>query len=331
MDALQLAARHRQIARLLGAAGQDHRIVVALQAVGGEIEAGNRPSAMCQTDATKTVYWDWVNSNGFGGTSFSAPEVAGLAALVRDYFQQGFYPTGTATPANAMTPAGSLIKAVILASGEDLLTAASPSSSITLTKRYGSDTGYGRANLPAVLHIGSAAPFLWVQNNDTLGDGATKTFFYNITGNATPLRVMMTYYDAAGNALQKDADLRVTIGANGGVGVVGLPSVGGQLTAGQYFSKSNSGLLSASWHFAHCWFSAVAFESFIDSRNWPRTGPQPNATLLDRVPMLQLGGPDARISAIAGYGYETAVNVTPWPASSAQITECTFSTSSTVK
>jgi pimeloyl-ACP methyl ester carboxylesterase len=48
----------------------------------------------------------------------------------------------------------------------------------------------------------------------------------------------------------------------------------------------------------------------IDSRNWPSTGPQPNATLLDRVPMLQLGGPDARISAIAGFGYETAVNVT---------------------
>jgi pimeloyl-ACP methyl ester carboxylesterase len=48
----------------------------------------------------------------------------------------------------------------------------------------------------------------------------------------------------------------------------------------------------------------------IDSRNWPRTGPQPNATLLDRATMLQLGGPDARISAIAGYGFETAVNVT---------------------
>jgi pimeloyl-ACP methyl ester carboxylesterase len=48
----------------------------------------------------------------------------------------------------------------------------------------------------------------------------------------------------------------------------------------------------------------------IDSRNWPSTGPQPNATLLDRVPMLRLGGPDARISAIAGFGFETAVNVT---------------------
>ncbi|MEO6081308.1 MAG: hypothetical protein ABIQ86_16285 [Steroidobacteraceae bacterium] len=47
----------------------------------------------------------------------------------------------------------------------------------------------------------------------------------------------------------------------------------------------------------------------IDPRNWPSTGPQPNATLLDRVTMLQLGGPDPRISAIAGFGFETAVKV----------------------
>lgn len=48
----------------------------------------------------------------------------------------------------------------------------------------------------------------------------------------------------------------------------------------------------------------------IDPRNWPMTGPQPNATLLDRVPLLQLGGPDARISAIAGYGFQTPVHLT---------------------
>lgn len=44
----------------------------------------------------------------------------------------------------------------------------------------------------------------------------------------------------------------------------------------------------------------------LNQRNWPPTGPQPNATLLDRVRFLELGGADGRISAIAGYGFQTA-------------------------
>ncbi len=181
--------------------------------VGGEQMAANRPNQMCQTDGSKVVYWDYQNLNGLGGTSFSAPQVAGLAALARDYFVKGFYPTGTATPANTVTPSGSLIKAVILASGEDMLTTSSPTVQ-TINKRYSNDVGYGRANLPGALHIGSGAPFLWIQNDVTLGEAATQTFFYNINGNGLPLRVMMVYYDDDGNALVEDIDLKVTIGAN---------------------------------------------------------------------------------------------------------------------
>jgi pimeloyl-ACP methyl ester carboxylesterase len=47
----------------------------------------------------------------------------------------------------------------------------------------------------------------------------------------------------------------------------------------------------------------------FDARNWPSRGPQPNATLLERVGMLQLGGADPRISSIAGYGFDTAINI----------------------
>ena len=48
------------------------------------------------------------------GTSMSTPVVAGAVALVRQYFMQGYYPTGAAVAANAFTPTGPLLKAVLL-------------------------------------------------------------------------------------------------------------------------------------------------------------------------------------------------------------------------
>ena len=52
------------------------------------------------------------------GTSMATPIAAGNAALVQQYFQEGWYPTGVKTPTNSMQPSGALIKAVLL--GETL-------------------------------------------------------------------------------------------------------------------------------------------------------------------------------------------------------------------
>lgn len=49
--------------------------------------------------------------------------------------------------------------------------------------------------------------------------------------------------------------------------------------------------------------------NLFDARNWPSRGPQPNATLLERATMLELGGADPRICSIAGYGFDTAINI----------------------
>src|SRR5439155_18587326 len=49
------------------------------------------------------------------GTSWSAPTIAGAAALVRQYYTDGFYPTGVATPANAFMPSAALLKATLIA------------------------------------------------------------------------------------------------------------------------------------------------------------------------------------------------------------------------
>jgi hypothetical protein len=56
------------------------------------------------------------------GTSQSTPTVAGLAALVRQYFADGYYPPTQvgAAPVNAFNASAALVKAMIIASGQRL-------------------------------------------------------------------------------------------------------------------------------------------------------------------------------------------------------------------
>jgi len=51
----------------------------------------------------------------------SCPGVAGAVLLIRQYFMEGFYPSGTKVPSDGFTPSGALIKGVILNSGRAML------------------------------------------------------------------------------------------------------------------------------------------------------------------------------------------------------------------
>jgi hypothetical protein len=44
----------------------------------------------------------------------AAPVVAGGAALTRQYYLDGFYPSGRASKQDAFTPSGALIKATLI-------------------------------------------------------------------------------------------------------------------------------------------------------------------------------------------------------------------------
>jgi len=54
------------------------------------------------------------------GTSWASPSVAGAAALVRQYYTDGFYPTGVATTADRFTPSAALLKATLIAGARPL-------------------------------------------------------------------------------------------------------------------------------------------------------------------------------------------------------------------
>jgi hypothetical protein len=54
------------------------------------------------------------------GTSFSAPVVAGNAALVRQYFEEGWFPCGSKGCGRSIDPSGSLVKAVLMNGAQSL-------------------------------------------------------------------------------------------------------------------------------------------------------------------------------------------------------------------
>uniref|UniRef100_A0A0C1NDC5 Peptidase S8/S53 domain-containing protein n=1 Tax=Tolypothrix bouteillei VB521301 TaxID=1479485 RepID=A0A0C1NDC5_9CYAN len=50
----------------------------------------------------------------------ASPAVAGAAALIRQYFTEGWYPSGSPTPADAIVPTGALLRSMLINAGQDM-------------------------------------------------------------------------------------------------------------------------------------------------------------------------------------------------------------------
>src|SRR5262249_19151906 len=53
-------------------------------------------------------------TNSGGGTSYAAPIAVGASALVRQYFTDGFYPSGAKNAPDALQPTAALVKAMLI-------------------------------------------------------------------------------------------------------------------------------------------------------------------------------------------------------------------------
>ncbi|HEV8376823.1 MAG TPA: S8 family serine peptidase [Candidatus Polarisedimenticolia bacterium] len=110
VDANKMASYSSQ-----GAACDDRR-KPTLVAPGGDTLPGNglRPIVTADTSGTAC---DGTPNNKYGphgGTSFAHPAVAGSAALVRQYYTEGWYPSGIKTPVQSFIPSAALIKATLI-------------------------------------------------------------------------------------------------------------------------------------------------------------------------------------------------------------------------
>ncbi len=97
----------------------------------------------------KNVTTNNCGTGGSTGTSMTAPGVSGMALLTREYFMNGWYPTGAPVPANGFTPTAALLKAMLVNSAVAIPFDAE-GRPITIP---GNEQGWGRVLLDNALHF----------------------------------------------------------------------------------------------------------------------------------------------------------------------------------
>lgn len=159
------------------------------------------------------------NDNVRRSPCFARLGAAGMAAVIRQYFMEGYYfssPQTSKNTRNAFTPSGALLKAMLIASCTKLFHVfASYDGGNTYTlgeliEYPSNDQGYGRIQLNSVLNFGPSSldPLTLFVVGDTneqspmyrsLGvTGELHTYVFKVATNQ-PVRVVMAYTDAVGS------------------------------------------------------------------------------------------------------------------------------------
>ncbi|HUR83608.1 MAG TPA: S8 family serine peptidase, partial [Thermoanaerobaculia bacterium] len=155
------------------------------------------------------------------GTSWSSPTVAGAAALVRQYYTDGFYPNGIRSASNAITPSAALMKATLIAAARPILKRRdlTTNSTVTALPVPSPQQGWGFPVLDDVLYFDGDTRRLRVAdyaNANGLAQGESRTIRVE-TRPGTPLKAVLVWTDppAAARAvgdttpvLVNDLDLR---------------------------------------------------------------------------------------------------------------------------
>eukprot|EP00276_Gloeochaete_wittrockiana_P000784 CAMPEP_0184670316 /NCGR_PEP_ID=MMETSP0308-20130426/81712_1 /TAXON_ID=38269 /ORGANISM="Gloeochaete witrockiana, Strain SAG 46.84" /LENGTH=920 /DNA_ID=CAMNT_0027117013 /DNA_START=845 /DNA_END=3607 /DNA_ORIENTATION=+ len=138
------------------------------------------------------------------GTSMAAPFVAGSAALVRQYFQDGYYPSGEPNPANSFSPSNSLVKAMIIHSAVALPGTQTPDA----------NQGFGVVRLNAALYIKSSPFKLYIVHSSSLTTLSDFNLCVRVKSKQQPFKITIVWTDYPSNggsskALINDLDLQV--------------------------------------------------------------------------------------------------------------------------
>ena len=153
------------------------------------------------------------DTRGGTGTSYAAPGVAGGALMIRQYFEEGWYPTGAPNPSDGFNPSAALVKAMLVNSGTPIEADAEGRPDVIPSIKQ----GWGRILLDDVMHFAGDPRGLWVDENvPGFGgpDDAPVNYVLEVLDSSEPLEVTLAWTDypstpAAAIHLVNDLDLRV--------------------------------------------------------------------------------------------------------------------------
>jgi subtilisin family serine protease len=191
-------------------------------------------SSIVSADNDLNVGSNNCSTRSMSGTSMATPGAAGLTALIRQYYVDGYYPSGNAVVANAMTPSAALMRATLVNSGQNMSGA---------TVMPSNCQGWGRVTLDEALYFPGDARTLWVDDDTTgLAEAAGERRFEFVVSAGQPLKMTLAWTDypstpAALPHLVNDLDLIVE---QAGTTYLGNVWSGGQSVAGGSADRLNT-------------------------------------------------------------------------------------------
>src|SRR6185436_17802699 len=142
-------------------------------------------------------------------------------ALARQYFTDGFYPTGQAAPADARIPSAALLKGVLTNSARNMTGRfVDENGNQPLPDAPSNRQGWGRIMLDDALYFAGDSRRLFLADipsvqGSGLGTGDRLVYKVDVTSTASPLKFTLVWTDPpasppAGQLVRNDLDLVVT-------------------------------------------------------------------------------------------------------------------------
>ena len=177
---------------------------------------------------------DASSTHSMSGTSMATPITAGTAALVRQYFVEGFYQGGYRNLSAGINPSGALMKAVFINSGIALSgNVADKSTNLIVHVPEAIPSvfyGFGRVQLDTTLPLSNWSDFtLWFDDiagvrpkRNSIRDGTKNLYCFSIKDTLKPFKVTLVWTDPPASPLSNrqlinNLDLVVALGLNGTV------------------------------------------------------------------------------------------------------------------